>query len=223
MQLPADAGVMVLNTVLFPHGVLPLHIFEPRYRKMLKEALETDRMFVVAMQRPDSTAEEPCSVAGLGVVRYSIERPNGSSDLVLQGVARVRLTAAVQEKPYRRYRLSPLATKSKGGLTLDALVSRCVELIDARVKQGFAVPQELLKQIVPSTLGNLGSDAVAPCQVVDPALFADFVACLFLRSRPAALQALLEDLDVESRLRQLVSFLLAESSCKAAKRQPSAS
>ena len=150
MQLPADAGVMVLNTVLFPHGILPLHIFEPRYRRMLAEALETDRMFVVAMQRPGSVQEEPCSVAGLGVVRYSIERPNGTSDLVLQGVARVQLSEVVRQKPYRRMRLSPLASASQGSAEIDSLVSRCVQVIEARVKQGFTVPREFMKQFMPA-------------------------------------------------------------------------
>ena len=222
MQLPADAGVIVLNTVLFPHGILPLHIFEPRYRKMLAEALESDRMFVVAMQRPGVIHESPCAVAGLGVVRYSIERPNGTSDLVLQGVARVRLTEVAQQKPYRRYRLSPLATKSQGSVAIDALVGRCVEHIEARVKQGFAVPQELLKQIAPSALHKTESEPGSPVRVDDPGLFADFVACLFLRSKPAMLQTLLEDLDVETRLRHLVHFLLNETHCPAEKNQPSA-
>lgn len=222
MQLPADAGVIVLNTVLFPHGILPLHIFEPRYRKMLAEALESDRMFVVAMQRPGVIHEAPCAVAGLGVVRYSIERPNGTSDLVLQGVARVRLTEATQQKPYRRYRLSPLATKSQGSLAIDSLVGRCVEHIEARVKQGFSVPQELLKQIAPAALHKSESEPGTPVRVDDPGLFADFVACLFLRSKPAVLQTLLEDLDVETRLQHLVNFLLTETHCPAEKNQPSA-
>lgn len=222
MQLPADAGVIVLNTVLFPHGILPLHIFEPRYRKMLADSLDSDRMFVVAMQRPGVVQESPCAVAGLGVVRYSIERPNGTSDLVLQGVARVRLCEAVQQKPYRRYRLSPLATKNQCSLAVDGLVGRCVELIEARIKQGFTVPQELLKQIAPAALAKVDAEPGAPVHVDDPGLFADFVACLFLRSKPTVLQTLLEDLDVEARLRHLVQFLLTEAPCAAEKKPSSA-
>lgn len=208
MQLPADAGIMVLNTVLFPHGILPLHIFEPRYRKMLAEALETDRMFVVAMQRPGAAEEAPCDVAGLGVVRYSVQRPNGTSDLVLQGIARVRLSDLVRQKPYRRMRITPLASQCKGGSSIDALVTRLVGIIEERVKQGVQVPHELLKQF--ATEAKAGGKCGAISHVADPGLFADFVACLFLRSRPAVLQTLLEDLNVESRLKHLIHFLVNE-------------
>ena len=44
MDLPETAGFMILNGVtLFPHQLLPLHIFEPRYREMLEDALTGDR------------------------------------------------------------------------------------------------------------------------------------------------------------------------------------
>ena len=50
------------NLVLFPHVMQPLHIFEPRYRRMLKDALESNRMFIVAMQREGRVRESPSTV-----------------------------------------------------------------------------------------------------------------------------------------------------------------
>jgi hypothetical protein len=97
-----------------------------------------------------------------------------------------------------------------------------VELIDSRVKLGFTVPQELLKQIAPAALNKGETEPGGPVRVDDPGLFADFVACLFLRSKPAVLQTLLEDLDVEARLRHLVHFMANEAPCPAEKKQPSA-
>jgi len=43
------------NATLFPQALLPLYIFEPRYRQMLAEALHSSRMFAVAMQKPGNT------------------------------------------------------------------------------------------------------------------------------------------------------------------------
>jgi len=53
--LPEQAPVMPLpGAVLFPHALLPLYIFEPRYREMLAHALAHERMFCVALLRPGS-------------------------------------------------------------------------------------------------------------------------------------------------------------------------
>jgi len=60
MQLPDAVPVMTLpSATLFPQALLPLYIFEPRYRRMLVDALNTDRMFSVAMQKPGRTRETP--------------------------------------------------------------------------------------------------------------------------------------------------------------------
>src|SRR6266571_1584125 len=92
MKLPREVPVMTLpNAVLFPQALVPLYIFEPRYRQMLADALDSHRMFSVAMQKPDTTREAPCSVAGLGLIRASVLNKDGTSNLIIQGLARVRL------------------------------------------------------------------------------------------------------------------------------------
>ena len=57
------------SATLFPQALLPLYIFEPRYRQMLADTLKHNRMFSVAMQKPGRTRETPCPVAGLGLIR----------------------------------------------------------------------------------------------------------------------------------------------------------
>ena len=58
LTLPKQLPVMPLpGAVLFPHALLPLYIFEPRYRQMLADALHSNRMFSVAMQKPGSTRD----------------------------------------------------------------------------------------------------------------------------------------------------------------------
>ena len=83
------------NATLFPQALLPLYIFEPRYRQMLADALHTNRMFSVAMQRPGDSREIPSPVAGLGLIRVSVGHRDGTSHLILQGIARVELEVHV--------------------------------------------------------------------------------------------------------------------------------
>ena len=74
MLIPGKTPLMILsNATLFPGAILPLHIFEPRYRRMLSDVLESHRMFAIAMRRHGTRREVPMPVACLGVVRVCVE------------------------------------------------------------------------------------------------------------------------------------------------------
>ncbi len=96
IHLPERCGVMLLpDCTLFPHGGLPLYIFEPRYRKMLEEALEGDCFFAVARLLGDEEGDPANYVAPvgtIGLVRASREQNDGTSQLLIHGVMRVRFT-----------------------------------------------------------------------------------------------------------------------------------
>ncbi|MCX7915835.1 MAG: LON peptidase substrate-binding domain-containing protein, partial [Verrucomicrobiae bacterium] len=67
MRIPHEVGIMVLpNAVLFPGAVLPLYVFEPRYRRMLADALAGDRMFAGGVAEPHGV---PHPVAVVGLIR----------------------------------------------------------------------------------------------------------------------------------------------------------
>ena len=106
INLPERCGVMLLpDCSLFPHGGLPLHIFEARYRKMLEDALEGDCFFAVARLVGEETADPAACVAEvgtIGLVRASREQKDGTSQLLLHGVMRMRFTEwhADREYPY---------------------------------------------------------------------------------------------------------------------------
>ena len=77
--LPEEIPVMPLpGALLFPHALLPLYIFEPRYREMLEHALNHHRMFSVALIKPEraqwSTPEDFFHIAGLGLIRACVGR-----------------------------------------------------------------------------------------------------------------------------------------------------
>lgn len=87
--------MLLPDCTLFPHGGLPLNIFEPRYRKMLEDALETHCFFAIARLISDETddpAECVAPVGTIGLVRASHEQKNGTSQLLLHGVIRMRFT-----------------------------------------------------------------------------------------------------------------------------------
>ena len=72
--IPGKTPLMILsNATLFPGAILPLNIFEPRYRRMLSDVLESHRMFAIAMRRSGARREVPMPVACLGVVRVCVE------------------------------------------------------------------------------------------------------------------------------------------------------
>src|SRR5437764_958264 len=103
--LPEQAPVMPLpGAILFPHALLPLYIFEPRYRQMLVHALAHERLFCVALLRPERAEwkdeEDFFDVATIGLIRACVGRGDGTSNLILQGLQRVRYLHFPQLHPF---------------------------------------------------------------------------------------------------------------------------
>src|SRR5437879_2635490 len=219
MDLPREVPVMTLpSAILFPQALLPLYIFEPRYRRMLSDALNSHRMFSVAMQRPGRTREMPCAVAGLGLIRASVSRKDGSSNLVLQGITRVELTQAVRYKPYRVHRIRPLESSATDSVAVDALTVKVLELVSERLEQGFELPLHVLKKLgqmedldpndlPPDFLVKQGIETLAKRN--NPDEIADLVSWTLLSSSQER-QLLLETINLETRLKHLIHFLMAE-------------
>ena len=192
------------NATLFPQALLPLYIFEPRYRRMLADALHSQRMFAVAMQKPGNSREVPSPVAGLGLIRVSVSHRNGTSHLILQGLARVELEETIRYKPYRVQRIRPLTTPPCDSVAVDALMAKVRELLEERIKLGLPppfspAPQSLSHKEILNHLDSIQS----------PEQAADLVSYAVL-PRASERQAILETIDVETRLRRLIHFLLKE-------------
>src|SRR3954469_21509535 len=133
MKMPREVPVMTLpNATLFPQALLPLYIFEPRYRQMLAEALQSNRMFSVAMQKPGTTRESPVPVAGLGLIRVAVDHRDGTSHLILQGIARVVLAEALRYKPNRVQKIKPIHIPPCDNVKVDALMAKVRELLEER-------------------------------------------------------------------------------------------
>jgi ATP-dependent Lon protease len=205
------------SATLFPQALLPLYIFESRYRRMLADMLKTHRMFSVAMQKPGRVRETPCTVAGLGLIRVSVGHDDGTSHLILQGLTRVELGATVQTKPYRVQNIRPLQAAPTDNVVIDALVAKVLELVEERVRLGPfpfpfpAVPNNGAAKNKNETLSPLAGEEVLGYLEKLPTAdqVADLVSCALIPG-PVERQKILETVELENRLKCLIHFLLTE-------------
>ncbi len=102
------------DAVLFPHTLLPLHVFEPRYRQMVQDVLGGDRRIAMALLKPgwerDYYGRPPvCPIAGVGEIIQHEELADGRFNILLRGTMRIAILAELPpDKPYRLVRARPL-------------------------------------------------------------------------------------------------------------------
>jgi len=220
MLLPAEVPVMTLNSaILFPQAMLPLYIFEPRYRKMLADCLDGHRMFAVAMRKDYLKRETPYNVAGLGLIRAAVTGSDGTSHVILQGLCRIKLGRVRKYSPYRIHEAKPLATTGNDSVAVDALAAKLLDLVAERFEQGADYPPQIveaLKKIEAAendgkvTSATPGENIVKYLsKVQNPDHLADLVSCTMLPT-PQQRQTILETPNLETRLKFLIHFLIAE-------------
>jgi ATP-dependent Lon protease len=193
ITVPDEVPVMTLpNCAFFPQALMPLHIFEPRYQAMLRDVLATNRLFAVAgldrHKAREGEFEPPHRVATLGIVRACQQNADGTANLLLQGVCRLRLLKIVSDAPYRRIRAQALASEP-----------------GATDQQNEALRRELSRLLtVRSKLAREGQAGIAAFlkTVHDPEAFAD-IAAFSVCEDNGMKQKLLETLDVHHRLHLL--------------------
>ena len=107
MILPPTIPIFPLpNVVLFPNVFLPLHIFESRYREMVKDALASDRIIGMVLLQPGFEANyegrpNVYPVGCAGVITHSEPLPDGRFDIVLRGLEKFRMIGEDTTRPYR--------------------------------------------------------------------------------------------------------------------------
>ena len=194
LNLPRKCGVMLLpDCTLFPHGGLPLYIFEERYRIMLEDALREECVFAVGRVRASGDGGEdvisPIGTAGL--VRASKENDNGTSRLLLHGVIRVRFCEWLSEKPYPYARIEP-------------------QLCSPVAAKQAQAAMKTLRGAVEDVIGGLPEEVKLSVmtlldQAEEPGLMADLVAQQFVHE-PDFRQELLETLPAGDRISKLCGF-----------------
>lgn len=192
------------GAVLFPRALLPLYIFEQRYRKMLDHALAKNRMLCVALLRPAhadwNSPDDFFDVASAGLIRACVGRGDGTSNLILQGLQRVRFTAFEQMTPFPVACIEPLESEVVSSVETEALAVKVLELYGQLKGGGRQLPAK-----VDRYLSDLS----------DPEMLADLVGATFV-NEPLRRQRLLEELALNERLRLLIQFLQEEPGTAAA-------
>ena len=132
------------STVLLPRTILPLHVFEPRYRRMLDDVMAGDGLIGVILLKPGEqgqTFQQPPlhSIGGLGKVMDVTRLPDGRSNLILLGLSRFEVREEIEvDRPYRLARVD---------LLQDGAVSPgCPALKRFRSLIG-AIPDSLLRDV----------------------------------------------------------------------------
>ena len=140
-MLPAIIPIFPLpNVVLFPSVFLPLHIFEDRYRQMLTEVLQGDRIIGIVLVRGErDDIEEPPPVHPVGcagLVSHAEPLPDGRSNIILRGLQRFRIDQEEHSRSYRRAQITPLPEISSeaSALELNQTRTRLETLLAGRLE-----------------------------------------------------------------------------------------
>lgn len=197
LNIPEFCGAILLSdTVVFPHGALPLHIFEDRYRQMLDDALESHCMICIGtLIEEESRDLTSCvhPVGTIGLIRTSREMEDGRSNLVLHGVYRVRFSAWPGDKSYPLAHIVPMSADPFPSDKSPLMASRLRDRVNEALS-GF--PPEI-KQKINQVLDKTQNE---------PVILADAVAQQFVRDTDIRLQILSEP-SLDARYDLLLKYL----------------
>ena len=180
------------NMVLFPHAILPLHIFEPRYRAMVNDCFPKPAKIVLArLLEPESSDEgaalpDISPIATVAEVLECEEFSDGRKNIVVRGEARVRLEELPLTAPYRRARLKVLAD-----------VGRMSESMRSALVTSAAAFAKAIQRVEPRFMLRLPSD-LAGDALVD-------ICAYQLIVDPDVRQELLEETHVHARAERVIA------------------
>lgn len=152
--MPRDLPIIPLPIVLFPGAPQPLHIFEPRYRRLLADCLAADRRFGITYVTPEpggDPAPAPGDVGCIALIRSTQSLPDGRSNILTVGERRfVLLEWCGTDRPYRLARveefdddpvdadeLATLATEVRENF---ARLARALGVLTDRDQEGGELP-----------------------------------------------------------------------------------
>jgi len=204
VALPPAIPIFPLQDVaLFPYATVPLHIFEPRYRAMVADALEGDRIIGMIMLRPGYEEQyegrPPVHEVGCaGTIIASEELADGRYNIVLQGLVKFRILSEDQSRPYRL-----------------ADVEALPEAVEASDRPLLALRRAQLEEALLSAFPGAGPlpSAVADKEAIDG-------LSLSLPLDPTDRQELLEANGPIERASRLIGLLSGEEQARRLPRNP---
>jgi Lon protease-like protein len=188
-EFPDQTGLMILPWVsLFPGALMPLKIFEPRYQEMLSHTLTGNRMFAIAHTTGEESECEP--LGSMGMIRACVRNDDGTSNLVLQGVTRVRFEGIISE-PYPHSKIAVLSDSDATSPEMDLLRKKIATSFKSQSVEKLEIPEVYLKHL--DTLAN-------------PGAFTDMIVSTAIE-HPEIRRLLLKEQNVTARMELLLAFL----------------
>jgi Lon protease-like protein len=186
------------NLVLFPQVMQPLHIFEPRYRQMTADALAGDRLIALVLLRPGWETDYEGApaihcIGCLGNIAADQMLDDGRYNILLRGLSRIQIVHEIAHgKLYRKARVELVAEVPVAGVRLERKLRQ--QMI-GKLPGCFRGQKAVLKQFQQIADSEIPLGAL--CDILAFALPLD----------AATKQALLEELEVEERVRTLLAHL----------------
>jgi ATP-dependent Lon protease len=199
VEIPATLPVLPLkDTVVFPDSMLPLAIGQERSIQVIDDVVAGDRLVALIASRSREIEtpawEDLYEVGTAAIVQKMIRVPDGTQRVLVQGLRRIRLERKVRSDPYLVGRFEEVSDVVKETRELQALTQNVRTLFARIIGMLPYLPEEL---------------AVAAANVEDPSALSHLVAST-LRLKTDEKQLMLEEPDVEKRLREVLVVLNRE-------------
>jgi ATP-dependent Lon protease len=198
-QIPGTLPVLPLrDTVVFPDTMIPLTIGQERSIRLIDDVLAGDRLLALVASK-DAEIEVPgpellYEVGTVGLAHKMIKLPDGTMRILVQGLQRVHVDRVTQEEPYLAADITRLEDEQPRGKEIDALRASLLSTFSKIVALVPYLPEEL---------------EMAAANVEDPGPLTFLIAST-MRIKADDKQALLEESDVEKRMRRLIAILTQE-------------
>ncbi|MEJ5186048.1 MAG: endopeptidase La [Candidatus Geothermincolales bacterium] len=185
------------DTVIYPHIIVPLLVTREELVKMIDEALTSDRMVAAVAAREeveDPQPEQLYQVGTAAAIIRMLKLPDGSMQLFVQGVHRIRIVDYVQTHPFLKARVEKVKEKVERTIEVEGLSRNILAQFKNIVQMAPYLPNEIF---------------IAAMNISEPHNLADFIASNINLSLEEK-QELLEALDVRDRLEKLTVYLNRE-------------
>ncbi len=136
------------NVWLFPRVLMPLHIFEPRYRKMIEDSMDGPGRIVMGTIVEGHEGEQPAAppvhaIAGIGEILRHDKTDDGRYLVQLLGLERVIVRELESDEPYRQVAYETLEETGVSDVDDEELRPRLIEAIQLRLAGDFELPDDV--------------------------------------------------------------------------------
>ncbi|RKZ23841.1 endopeptidase La [bacterium] len=198
IRIPSRIPVLPLrDAVAFPHILNPMAITLPRNIKLVDDALNSDKIIGLVLQKGEEEFPSPENlyrVGTAGVIFRMFRLPDGSLRILVKGLERFRIKEFVSNDPYYVAEIEILKEIVKKDMELEALAKDIVRVYQELVNLSPYLPEELSAVVM---------------NIEDPARLADFIATN-TKMETEQRQEILETLDVKERLKKILAILTKE-------------